>query len=268
MSNVMSRLTTTFDTSKFGSDLNLSEKALSYLNSKPLKIPDSIKSDLSSGAVSRTDYFVNPVIQYVSPITSNVNSIIQICTFDPVSQFPLATQEVKDLANTSNSFLTQLNLFLDHTNRISGVSEISTNEEGQIKPNYSMCIGTGGLLLTIVAETDGVSDSSPILNNFTSLYITDELSDTVSSISNFKSILEVSGTSTTPSQVNEIIQIIEDANTLIYTRRTSDENYFYSSQQILGEYQLLNSVQNSGSTERSLINSKIGTPKLKNIVGG
>jgi hypothetical protein len=268
MSNVMSRLTNNFDMSKFGSDLNLSEKALSYLNSKPLKIPDSIKSDLSGGSVSRTDYFVNPVIQYVSPILANVNSIIEICTFNPEGQFPLAIQEVKDLANTSNSFLTQLDLFLDHTNRISGVSEISTNEEGQIKPNYSMCIGTGGLLLTIVAETDGVSDSSPILNNFTSLYITDELSNTVSSVSNSKSILQISGTSTTPTQINQIAQIIENANNLIYTRRTSDENYFYSSQQILNEYQLLNSVQNSGSTERSIINSKIGTTKLKNIVGG
>jgi hypothetical protein len=268
MSNVMSRLTSTFDTSKFGDDLNLSERALSYLNSKPLQIPDALKSDLANGSISRSDYFVNPVLDYVSSISANINSIINICTFDPDNQFPLATQDVKDLANTANNYLTQLNLFVDHTNRLSGVSDVSTNEDGQIKPNYSMCIGTGGLLLSIVAETDGVTDSSPILNQFTSLYITDELSNTVSDIVNSKTTLQDSGTATTPSQVEEIIQIIQDANTLIYTRRTSDENYFYSSQQILGEYQLLNSVQNSGSTERNLINSKIGTTKLKNIVNG
>jgi hypothetical protein len=61
--------------------------------------------------------------------------------------------------------------------------------------------------------------------------------------------------------------IINTANTLIYQRRTEDENYFYTSQQIINEYQLLNSLQNSGSTERNLINSKIGTTKLKNSIG-
>lgn len=266
MANVMSRLSTSFDTSKFGTDLELSEKASNYLNSNPLTISPSIKSDLSNGAISRTDYFRNPVSQYVSSITANVNSIIALCVFDPDNQFPLAVQEVKDLANTSNNFITQLTEFLDHTNRLSGVSDVTTNAEGQIKPNYSMCIGSGGLLLTIVSETDGVRDSSPVLNHFTSLYISDDLSANNLSISNSKILLEATGTATTPSQVNEIIQVIEDANTLIYTRRTADENYFYSSQQIIGEYQLLNSIQNSGSTERNLINSLIGTTKLKNMV--
>ena len=266
MANVISRLSSDFDTSKFGDDIKLSEKASNYLNSKPLSISDSLKSDLANGSIVRTDYFTNPVSQYVTSISSNVNSIIALCTFDPNNQFPLAVQEVKNLANTSNSYLTQLNEFLEHTNRLSGVSDITTNEEGQIKPNYSMCIGSGGLLLTIVSETDGIKDSSPVLNHFTSLYISDELSANSSNIESSKVLLQTTGTGTTPSQVNEIIQLIQDANNLIYTRRTSDENYFYSSQQIIGEYQLLNAIQNAGSTERNLINSLIGTDKLKNMV--
>lgn len=266
MANVISRLSSDFDSSKFGDDVILSEKASSYLNSKPLNISNSLKNDLANGSIVRTDYFVNPVSQYVTSITSNVNSIIALCTFDPNTQFPLAVQEIKDLANTSNNYLTQLSEFLEHTNRLSGVSDVTTNAEGQIKPNYSMCIGSGGLLLTIVSETDGVRDSSPVLNHFTSLYISDELSSNSSNIESSKILLQTTGTGTTASQVNQIIQIIEGANTLIYTRRTSDENYFYSSQQIIGEYQLLNSIQNSGSTERNLINSLIGTDKLKNMV--
>jgi len=61
--------------------------------------------------------------------------------------------------------------------------------------------------------------------------------------------------------------IINTANTLLYIRRTEDENYFYASQQILKDFQILNGMQNSGSTEKNLITNKIGTTKLKTSLG-
>ena len=268
MANVLGRLTTNFDESKFGDDINLSDKAKSFLNTNPIKIQPWVASDLANGSIVRTDYFQNPVASYISSISSNVNSIITLCTFDPANSYPLATAEVKNLANTSNNFITQLNLFLDHTNRISGVSEeiVDTNS-GALKPNYQSCIGTGGILLTLTANTDNVRNATPILNQFTSLYISEELSANSSLIGNSKISLQTIPSSLTGSQVNQIIGIINTANTLIYDRRTSDENYFYESQQIIKDFQFLNSLQNAGSTERTLINSKIGTSKLKNSIG-
>jgi hypothetical protein len=268
MSNVLGRLTSSFDSEKFGDDVILSDMAKQFLNTNPIKVSAWAANDLSNGAVTRTDYFQNPISSIITSISSNVNSIITLCTNDPANSYPLATSSILNLANSSNNLITQLNLFLDHTNRISGVSTaIVDTTTGGLKPNYQTCIGAGGILLTLLATTDNVRTAEPMLNHFTSLYIEDELSANSWNIGNSKVSLQTVPSSLTSSQVNAMNVIINTANTLIYQRRTEDENYFYTSQQIINEYKLLNSLQNSGSTERNLINSKIGTTKLKNSIG-
>lgn len=268
MANVLSRLTTTFSSSKFGNDIKLSDKAKAFLNTKPIKMSSWAASDLANGAVSRSDYFQNPVSSYVSSISSNLNSIITLCTSDPVNNYPSSTAAVRNLANSSNNLVSQLNLFLQHTNRLSGVSEnFVDTTTGTIKPNYQDCVGTGGMLLTILGTTDNVRNSTPILNNFTSLYIESELSANNWSIGNTKNSLQTVPSTLTTSQVNAMNVIINTANTLLYVRRTEDENYFYTSQQILRDFQILNGLQKSGSTEKNLIKSKIGTTKLKTSLG-
>jgi len=262
---ISSRLSSSFDKSKFGDDIKLSDKALNYLNAEPIKIDDWIKSDLANGNISRSDYFINPVANYVNGISLNVNTIIQICTNDPSTNFPLATNEIKNLANSSNNLIVQLQQFLNHTNRISGVSDggSDTSSEG-LKPTYSSCISVGGILTTVIGPADNIKDSSLILNNFTSLYISEELNSNNHSIGNSTVFLSGADSSTEPSAVNLIRNKIEMANTLLYVRRTEDENYFLQSQILLKDYQLLYSLQNSGSTERNLIKN-IGTSKLKSI---
>lgn len=268
MANVLGRLTSSFDSEKFGDDVILSDMAKQFLNTNPIKVSAWAANDLSNGAVTRTDYFQNPVSSIITSISSNVNSIITLCTNDPANSYPSAISSILNLANSSNNLITQLNLFLDHTNRISGVSTaIVDTTTGGLKPNYQTCIGAGGILLTLLASTDNVRTAEPMLNHFTSLYIEDELSANSWNIGNSKVSLQTVPSSLTSSQVNAMNVIINTANTLIYQRRTEDENYFYTSQQIINEYQLLNSLQNSGSTERNLINSKIGTTKLKNSIG-
>jgi hypothetical protein len=270
MASILDRLSSSFDLTKYGDDIELSDQAKNYLNTSPIKVETWAKNDLANGSILKSNYFQNPVASYVSAITSNVNSIISVCTDDPDTNFPNANAAVKNLANTANSFLTELNSFLGHTNRISNVSEdILDTETGALLPNYAMCISAGGLLTTITANTDGVDDASLILNNFTSLYIEDELSSNNWSIGNSTVFLStVANTLTTTSQINEIATKLTVANTMIYTRRTADETYFYTSQQIVDEFQFLNSLQRSGSTERNLIQNKIGTTKLKDSLFG
>jgi hypothetical protein len=266
MTRVIDRLNSNFDSNKFGTDKNLSEKAKNYLNTVPISIATWAKNDLANSSVSRSDYFQNPVSSVISSITSNVNSIISVCVNDPANTFALASAEAQDLANSSNTLISELSEFSKHTNRISGVSSPSANtEEEALKPNYISCVSVGSVVLTITANTDGVSDASPILNNFTSLYIETELASNNWSIGNSTVFLTGADTNTvTPVQLDEIRNKINTAYSLINTRRISDENYYYTSQQIVEDFQLLNSLQNSGSTERNLINSKIGTTRLKN----
>lgn len=269
MANIIDRLTSNFDVSKFGNDIELSDKAKSYLNTAPLSVPDWMKNDLANGSITRSDYFKNPVLIVVNDIKLNVNSIISICTNDPDNTFALGSAEAKNLANSSNTLISELHNFISHTNRISGVSTPSANtEEDATKPNYMSAMSVGAVVLTITSSSDSVSNATPILNNFTSLYIGDELTSNNSSIGNSKIFLTAADTNTvTPLQLNEIRTKIETVYTLVQTRRIADENYFTSSQQLLEEFQFLNSLNRTGSTERNLINSLIGTPKLKNIVG-
>lgn len=266
MTRVIDRLNSNFDSNKFGTDKNLSDKAKNYLNAAPISIATWAKNDLANGSISKTDYFQNPVISTISSITSNVNSIISVCVNDPANTFSLATSEAQDLANSSNTLISELLEFTKHTNRISGVSPPSANtEEEALKPNYISCVSVGSVVLTITANTDGVSDATPILNNFTSLYIETELQANNSTIGNIKTTLTETDTNTlTPIQLQGFRNQINTAYNLIYSRRTSDENYFYASQQIVEDFQFLNSLQSAGSTERNLINSKIGTTRLKN----
>lgn len=266
MASITDRLTTDFNVSRFGTDVNLSEKAKNYLNTSPVRVSAWAKSDLANGSISRSDYFQNPVASYVSSISSNVNSIITVCVNDPATNFPLAEQEVKNLANTANTLILELQQFLNHTNRLSGVSSLSANtEEDGLKPTYASCMAVGGVLLTLLSNTDNVDNASPILNNFTSLYIEDELVSNNWTIGNSTVFLSGADTLTEPAAIEQINVKLLTANTLLYTRRTSDENYYNSSLSIVRDFQLLNSLENAGSTERNLINNKIGTTKLKNI---
>jgi hypothetical protein len=277
MANVLGRLTTNnFDESKFGDDINLSEKANNFLNTSPMSLSVTAQTDLENGPLSRTDYFQNPVSSYISSLTSNTNSIIAVCVDNPNTYFTQegSSDKANNLANTANSFAAELTEFLAHTNRISGISPAYSetdeiNETGLFKPDYTTCMAVGSYLMMITANTDGVRDASPILGMFTSLYIEDELFANNWSVGNSTVFITTGDrTAMTPEQIEAVNTVIKQANTLISTRRVSDENYYYQAESIAADYELLNSFQTAGSTERNLINSKIGTTKLKNIING
>ena len=277
MANVLGRLSLNgFDIGKFGDDIKLSEKANNFLNTSPVQLSSASKADLESGSLSRTDYFQNPVSSFVASLTSNTNSIIAVCVDDPTTYFTQegSSDKANNLANTANSFVTELTEFLAHTNRISGISlpyseTDEVNETGVFKPDYTTCMAVGSYLMMITANTDGTRDSSPMLGMFTSLYIEDELFANNWHVGNSTVFITTGDrTAMTPEQIEAVNTVIKQANTLISTRRISDENYYYEAERIVSDYELLNSFQTAGSTERNLINSKIGTTKLKNIING
>jgi hypothetical protein len=264
--SLLNRLNFNFDKSKFGTDIDISDKAKNFLNTSPVKVSSWIESDLANGSISRSDYFRNPVSSFITNITSNVNSIISVCSNDPANNFTLAPQEASDLANTGNNLIEQLNLFLDHTNRISGVSPATVDEEtGELYPDYGISISVGTFALMMLANTDGITDSSPILGTMTSLYISDELNSNNWSIGNSTFFLTTTlKSSITSQQIIEISQKLDTVNNMIVLRRTSDENYFKSAGELTTDFQFLSGLENSGSTERNLIKNLIGTEKLKN----
>lgn len=269
MATVSDRLTLNFDTTKFGDDLTLSTKAKTYLNSAPIIVSDWAKSDMANGSLNRSDYYVNPVASYTSSTTSNVNSIIALCVNDPDTNYPLYPQGAKNLANSCNNLIVQIQEFVNHTNRLSGVTKSTYDiATSKFKPDFNMAHSTGSMVLQILSSTDGVTDTSPILGNFTSLYVSEELNQHSWNIGNSRVLLQTTGSSTTSAQLISMKAVVDQVNTFIYTRRTEDETHFEQSQTLVDDYQLTQSISSVGSSQRNMINSLIGTDKLKSIVNG
>lgn len=275
MATVYSRISISdFNIEKFGTTLNLSEKANNFLDlAEP--IPDWTKTELESGTLAKTDFYTNPVLIVSNQIKTNVETIVQTCAV-PATDFPQAIAETTALVEECNLFLDEIDYFIEHTERISGRSDPAIG-----KPDYVSCVGVGGIALSVVSRTDGVRDSSPILGNFTSLFISDDLQANNFSIGTYsdfltESVLEATlaateenpyaGTQVSGTEINLIRGVISNANTLIYTRRTSDENHFEACAQLAKDYNFLVSISNAGSTQKNMINDLIGTDKLKNIV--
>lgn len=269
MATVVSRLTSTFDKTKFGDDIKLSTKANTYLNTAPISVSDWAKSDMANGSLNRSDYFFNPVASYMTNMTSNVNSIIALCVNDPNTNYPLYPQGARDLANSSNNLIVQIQEFVSHTNRLSGVTKSSYDvSTGKFKPDYNMAHSVGSMALQIVADTDGVRDTSPVLDNFTSLYVSDELNQHSWNVGNSYVALNSTGASTTSAQLISMKGVVDQVNTFIYTRRTYDETHYDQCQLLVDDYQLTQSISSVGSTQRNMINNMVGTDKLKSIVNG
>ena len=59
MASIYERLNFSFDTSKFGDSINLSDSTKSYLKAAPVKLETWQKDDLANGSIVKTDYFKN-----------------------------------------------------------------------------------------------------------------------------------------------------------------------------------------------------------------
>ena len=54
MASVYERLNFSFDTTKFGDSINLSENTKNYLNTAPVKLETWQKNDLANGSIVKT----------------------------------------------------------------------------------------------------------------------------------------------------------------------------------------------------------------------
>ncbi len=79
---ISSRLTFSFDTTKFGGAYYLSQEAKNSMNVYPSDVVQWQTQEIANGTISPSNYFKNPVQGVCSSITSNTNSIITFCTND------------------------------------------------------------------------------------------------------------------------------------------------------------------------------------------
>lgn len=268
MASVYGRLGFDFDSNNI-TIFTLSEEAINHLNTSPSFLPNSWQvNDLAAN--NTTGYYKNPTANVYTTLYANTNLIFQIAnTVFSANTFPLAyNNEGPNLANTANNFMITLNQFKSHTDNISGVTALAdAGTAARDFPYRESALGFGKFLIYLTNQTDGISNASPSLGSFTSLFVIDQLDANNTIIYTdrvtLNSSLNVTNVSNlTGSAINTIISHIETANTLIDTRRNHDINFFRNSSQVVQDFGKVSQFSNMGPIDSQLANNYIGSDKL------
>jgi len=268
MASVYGRLGFNFDANNTGI-LSLSEEAIGHLNSSPSFLPNEWQvTDLAN---SDTDgYYKNPTANVYTTMSANANLIYISATSSNIT-FPFALYgEGAKLANTANNYMITLDSFKSHTDNLTVNLIENGGTDAANFPYRQSALGYGKFLIYLTYQTDGISNASPALGSFTSLFVNDQLESNNTIIYNDfitlnNSISIVSGnavSSLSGAAINVIISHIQTANTLIATRRTHDVQFFQNSGEVLKDFGVVAEFSNMGALDTNLANNYIGSDKL------
>ena len=279
MSSVFGRLQYVFDNDKFGDAINLSDKAKNMLNSAPVTMKTWQKNALANGNIIRTDYYKNPVYNVSSELLLRVNTLANVMnSVINYTALDMGTNAANLMVSVANLEI-QIANFIKHTANVSGVTtargqNYEFSEDVVDYPDYDKAVSLGQQILMITNTTDAVANTTPLLGSMTSLFISNDISNSVNSIWTDSNTINSSLTmipvdtytynsSISVAQVLSIKTNIETANTLLYTRRIHDWNFYRNGRSIVEDYNMLNRMERLGGTQRYLINNMIGTELYK-----
>ena len=243
----------------------LSNNTIAHMNTMPVFIKTWQAQDIANNAVD--GYNQNIMAEPTQLLMDTANSIISLCSqANGVIGLETINSNAHTLANTANSFLY-------HTNRITG---LDTRFDEINKPYYTTAVALGKTAIYITNQTDGITNTSPIMGSFTSLLIGPQVNANVAIVSTYPDIISDSITLTTdimtggisatsnlsPSQISEIENGISTVNGLLYDRYTGDITYYTNLKSFIEKYNTTKQFVNMGETETYLVNNFIGTPKL------
>ena len=235
---------------------------------EPWQAQDIVNDDIGG-------YLYNPMANIAPLIISVANTIVQTnissnnCLPEPV-------------ATSANTLLASSSKYLDHTNRISGVTEFDGSD--LINPYYQLAISYGQNAMYLTNQTDGVSNNAPILGCFTSLFIKDELLTVANTISDYGNIVQNSITITestttdpetnetitevsyssnlTSEQITQLTQGMSQANELVGGCVQRDVDFYTKLKDLNEKYNKVRPFSRMGESQTFLIKNYIGTPKL------
>jgi len=171
--------------------------------------------------------------------------------------------------------ITTANNFKDHTDRVSGVTSYADyiTEAGSAiastKPFKDTIKGYSKLLMYVIYQTDGISNTSIMYGAQTSLFTGPDMNVYYSALSTYANTIN-SSISYTPNvtsnitltQVNTIYAMIANTVSLMDTRRTHDETFFTNMKTMVSDYQQTRQFSNMGESETDLVNNYTGSSKI------
>ena len=271
--NVFNRLSFSFDTSKFGDAIYLSQDTKNFLNTQPISLETWQKNDLANGTIIATNYYKNPVLNVCNELQSSTQNLYNLMI--TITAYDTANGTV--LESSANTLLSEINLFEQHTSNVAGVTkaEATVPENGSPVveyPDYDTAVQTGQNLLMLLNNTDGIQDSTPLLGSMTSLFMGDAIAaNTVIITGDYPTLnssvyLDGAGnlaSNISNSQANTIILHLQTASGMLSTRRLHDWNFYQQGLILLEDSNKVDNLENVGNTQLYLINNLIGTDDYK-----
>lgn len=257
----------------------LPNTAIQQLNATPALVPKQwMKDDLINNDAN--NYYVNPVANSCNIIWNSANTLWSIAnnlqgTANTTPLWETIYTTLDSIANAN----TEMVQFINHTNRISGVVPITANTDAANKPCLDQAMQIGRALTYLIYQVDGREDNAPMLGSFTSILVANTISDYANIIITYANTINASITETlggtppdtftirtsnlTYNTVNSISNFTSNLYSLLYDRRTHDENFYTNANDLVNEAKNIRRYSNLGASEESLVQNLIGTDKLK-----
>lgn len=279
--SVFERFEYSFNTSKFGDAISLSQDAKDMLNASSNNT--TFKSwqitDLANGPIDRATYYKNPVKNVSSNLISSMNSFGN-AMLGVTFTSPGAQQIVNSilgcegntalfLSNANNIIATTDLLvdFISHTNNVSG---ISANSATELSPTFDAVIAYGNENTFMLNKTDGIANAVGGLGAMTSLFIGDELSANVTTFNYYTNLITTNTASNTctlsASQMQTMNVSFRGLYNQVYNRINDDWTFYQATIQVGRDYGFLSRFSNVSNTQNYLINNLVGTEYLKSKI--
>ena len=276
MSGIFARLG--FNYTDSNNIIALSNTVTDYLSTVPRFLEPWQEADIANNAGG--GYFKNPVSNVANSIIT-VSGLIASNTFN-VNGTSGATSTLLDQIYVLSANLASANgatdLFIKHTNKVSGVTPLGAVEEDAIYPYYVTAMSTGQSVMYLTNQSDGVQNNAPIMGSFTSLLIDANLSSLVVTAQTYPQIIKNSITITVggifPNTYNILTSNLSESalqtmysnvttiDSVLSTRTNHDINYFRNATTVLDEMDTLLIFTGMGETAEKLVDEFIGSPKL------
>jgi hypothetical protein len=276
MSGVFERLG--FNYTDSNNVIALSDKVLEYLNTVPQLLEPWQVTDLANDDVN--GYFKNPVSNVANNVIV-VSGLIASNTFN-VNGTSSATSILINQLYAKSANLASSNgaadLFIEHTDKISGVTPLGSVEEDALFPYYVTAMSTGQGVMYLTNQTDNIQNNAPIMGSFTSLFVDSNVSSLVITAQTYPQIIKNSITITiggifpntysiltsnlSESTLQTMYSTVNTIDAVLKERTDHDINFFRNSNDVLEEMRSLRVFSNRGETADKLLDEFIGTPKL------
>ena len=134
--------------------------------------------------------------------------------------------------------------------------------------NLSRQILNGKSAIYITNQTDGITNTSPILGSFTSLFIGPQLSANANTISSDYTTYQtgIQNDTLTLAQYGIIENDLNTASILMTTRQSADVTFYTNLKNMVNNYNTVKQFSNMGETQTYLIQNFIGTPTANNMI--